>query len=155
MIEFHLNGQLVRVDSPVNWSLLRFLREQRWWGTKHGCEGGECGACAVLVDGRAVPSCLTLAHSVHGKRVETVEGLGEPGDLHPLQEAFIDVGAIQCGYCTPGMLMASLELLRRIPDPTEADVRDALTGTLCRCTGYVKPVEAVLLAAQKMQEDPS
>jgi aerobic-type carbon monoxide dehydrogenase small subunit (CoxS/CutS family) len=87
--------------------------------------------------------------------VETVEGLGKPGDLHPLQEAFVDVGAIQCGYCTPGMLMASLELLRRIPDPTEADVRDALTGTLCRCTGYVKPVEAVLLAAQKMQEELS
>ena len=151
MIELELNGETIQTDCPVGWSLLRLLRDRRLWGTKHGCEGGECGACAVLVDGRAVPSCLTLAHAIAGTKVETIESLGRPGDLHPLQQAFVDGGAIQCGYCTPGMIMASLELLRRNPRPDEEEVRDALTGTLCRCTGYVKPVEAVLEAARALE----
>ncbi|MEW6278476.1 MAG: (2Fe-2S)-binding protein, partial [Candidatus Eremiobacterota bacterium] len=119
---------------------------------KHGCETGECGTCTVLIDGKSINSCIYLAAQAHGRTILTVEGLGTPQDLHPLQQAFVETGAVQCGYCTPAMVLAAHELLTQNPDPTEADVRDALSGQLCRCTGYVKPVEAVLLAARRMKE---
>jgi putative selenate reductase molybdopterin-binding subunit len=114
---------------------------------KHGCETGECGACTVLVDGLPVASCLTLALRAEGHQVETVESIGTPDALHPLQAAFVETGAIQCGFCTPAMELSARALLDAIPEPTEAEVRDALAGCLCRCTGYLKPVQAVLRAA--------
>jgi len=127
--------------------LLDVLRREGLFGVKRGCEKGECGSCTVLVDGRAVNSCLTFAAKVEGCEVITIEGLADEDRLHPLQKAFLDHGAAQCGYCIPGMILASKALLDRTPHPTEAEVRDALAGVLCRCTGYVKPVEAVLEVA--------
>ncbi|HEY8152171.1 MAG TPA: (2Fe-2S)-binding protein, partial [Vicinamibacteria bacterium] len=128
-------------------TLLDLLRREGLRGVKHGCETGECGACTVLLDGRPVCSCLTLALRAEGRYVQTVEGLGTPDALHPVQQAFVDTGAIQCGYCTPAMELCAKALLDAVPRPTEADARDALAGCLCRCTGYVKPVEAVMRAA--------
>ncbi len=136
-------------------TLLSALRRLGYYGVKHGCESGECGACAVLLDGRPANSCVMLAVQAVGHRIETIEGLGEhpqqgwktTAGLHPLQQAFVESGAIQCGYCTPAQILAAKELLERNPDPTEAEVRDALSGVLCRCTGYIKPVQAVLRAA--------
>ncbi len=132
--------------------LLDVLRREGYFSVKHGCETGECGACAVLMDGRLVATCTVLAARADGHSIETVEGLSGPGQpLHVLQQAFVDTGAIQCGYCTPAMIMASLSLLRRTNRPTEAEARDALSGVLCRCTGYVKPVLAVLRAAARLR----
>jgi putative selenate reductase molybdopterin-binding subunit len=119
---------------------------------KHGCETGECGACAVLLDGRPVSACMTLALRAQGRSVLTVEGLGSAERLHPIQSAFVETGAIQCGFCTPAMELCAKSLLDAIPDPSEAEVRDALAGCLCRCTGYVKPVEAVLRAARQLRD---
>jgi aerobic-type carbon monoxide dehydrogenase small subunit (CoxS/CutS family) len=130
--------------------LLDVLRRQGYFGVKRGCEKGECGACTVLVNGRAVNSCLMFAAQAEGAEVLTIEGLAEGGKLHPIQEAFLDHGAAQCGFCTPGMALSAKALLDRRPHPTEAEVREALAGNLCRCTGYVKPVEAVLDAASRM-----
>lgn len=132
-------------------SLNDILREDlNLTGTKLGCGTGDCGACTVLMDGRSVSSCLTLAVEADGKAITTVEGLAPSGDrLHPVQEAFIEAGAIQCGFCTPGMELSALHLLRRNPAPREAEVRAALSGNLCRCTGYNKIVQAVLAAAAK------
>jgi aerobic-type carbon monoxide dehydrogenase small subunit (CoxS/CutS family) len=152
-IEVTVNGQLLRGEVEARTTLLDLLRRWGLRGVKHGCETGECGACAVLLDGRPVNACLTLALRAQGRRVETVEGLGSPDRLHPIQEAFVDTGAIQCGYCTPAMEVAAQALLQAIPDPTEAEVRDALAGCLCRCTGYVKPVEAVLRAAKALRNE--
>ena len=122
-------------------------------GTKLGCGTGDCGACAVMVNGRTVSSCLTLAVSVDGKSIRTVEGLAPSGEeLHPIQEAFIETGAIQCGFCTSGMEMSALNLLSHNPSPTEKEIRTGLTGHLCRCTGYNQIVEAVSLAAEKMNK---
>src|SRR5690606_16485905 len=150
-----LNGEAVAFEAAANETLLRVLRRHGVFGVKHGCETGECGACLVLVDGVPMTSCVMLASQVAGRNVTTVEGVGgaqergwrgsEP--LHALQVAFIETGAIQCGYCTPGMILAAKALLERTDRPTEAEVREALAGVLCRCTGYVKPVEAVLRAA--------
>ena len=126
------------------------LRRQGYFGVKRGCEKGECGACTVLVNGRAVNSCLMFAAQAEGAEILTIEGLAEGGKLHPIQEAFLDHGAAQCGFCTPGMALSAKALLDRRPHPTEAEVREALAGNLCRCTGYVKPVEAVLDAASRM-----
>jgi aerobic-type carbon monoxide dehydrogenase small subunit (CoxS/CutS family)/CO/xanthine dehydrogenase FAD-binding subunit len=147
-IELTLNGHPASVQIEARTSLLELLRREGLWGVKHGCETGECGACAVLVDGRPVVSCLLLAIRAQGRAVETVEGLGAPDRLHPVQQAFVDSGAIQCGYCTPAMLLLARSLLDSVPRPTEAQVREALAGCLCRCTGYVKPVEAVLRASR-------
>jgi len=118
---------------------------------KKGCETGDCGACAVLFDGRAINSCLLLAAKTDGHSVTTVEGLESDGRLSILQEAFLDAGAVQCGYCTPGMLIAATDLLNRNPDPSEDEIREAISGNLCRCTGYVKQVEAIKLAVRRMK----
>jgi len=144
---------------PRAWSiapgelLLDVLRREGFFGVKRGCEQGECGACTVLVNGRAVNSCLMFAAQVEGCDVLTIEGLADNGKLHPIQEAFLDHGAAQCGFCTPGMILSAKALLDRNPHPTEAEVREAMAGNLCRCTGYLKPVEAVLAAAARVAEE--
>jgi carbon-monoxide dehydrogenase small subunit len=143
-IRFVLNGENIRVEVPANWTLLQLLREELGLtGTKEGCGIGECGTCTVLLDGMPVNSCLVMAPKVEGKKVETVEGLGTRDSLHPLQQAFIDHGAVQCGFCTPGVLMSSKALLDRNPTPTREEVQNAITGHLCRCTGYHQIIEAV------------
>jgi len=128
--------------------LLDVLRGEGYYGVKRGCESGECGACTVLVDGQAINSCLMFAAQADGCEILTIEGLADGDALDPIQEAFLDHGAVQCGYCTPGMILNAKALLTRRPDPSEAEVREVLAGNLCRCTGYKKPVEAVLAAAQ-------
>ncbi len=150
-VEFHINGVVKSVDVAANQSLLSALRQEGYFSVKHGCETGECGACTVLIDGVARPSCVTFAAQVGGCTLTTVESLGNARKLHPIQEAFIDTGAIQCGFCTPGMVISAYALLKNNPNPTEEQVRDALSGNLCRCTGYVKPVQAVLRAAAVMR----
>jgi aerobic-type carbon monoxide dehydrogenase small subunit (CoxS/CutS family) len=147
-LELTVNGMPRHADVEARTSLLELVRRLGLHGVKHGCETGECGACAVLLDGRPVPSCLMLALRAQGRAVQTVEGLGTPENLHPVQRAFVETGAIQCGYCTPAMELCAKALLDAFPDPGEDEVRDALAGCLCRCTGYVKPVEAVLQAAR-------
>ncbi len=152
-IAFTLNGEPCEVAFAPHKTLLEVLREDlNLTGTKHGCELGECGTCAVLVDGKPVLSCLVLGVSVEGREVTTVEGLQLPdGQLHPLQTAFADLGAAQCGYCTPGFLLTAKELLEKNPRPTRLEIQQALSGNLCRCTGYLKIYEAVELAAAKMR----
>jgi carbon-monoxide dehydrogenase small subunit len=131
-------------------SLLVVLRERLGlWGAKNACEQGECGGCSVYLDGQLVLACLVLARQAEGSEVVTVEGLARPGAPHPIQEAFVRAGAIQCGFCTPGFVMATHDLLRRSPQPTEAEVESALAGNLCRCTGYAKIRDAVRLAAEE------
>jgi aerobic-type carbon monoxide dehydrogenase small subunit (CoxS/CutS family)/CO/xanthine dehydrogenase FAD-binding subunit len=147
-VDLTVNGQPRHAEGEARTTLMELLRREGLWGVKHGCETGECGACAVLLDGKPVASCLTLALRAQGHVVQTVEGLGGPDALHPVQQAFVDTGAIQCGFCTPAMEVCARALLDAVPDPTEDEVRDALAGCLCRCTGYVKPVEAVLRAAR-------
>ena len=139
-----VNGEAVQVSVAPYKTLLEMLREDlHLTGTKHGCELGECGACAVLVDGEPVLSCLTLVHEVEGRSIETVEGLTRDAELHPLQAAFADLGGSQCGYCTPGMLVTARALLDANPNPNRAEIREALSGNLCRCTGYIQIFEAV------------
>src|SRR5579859_1757085 len=150
-VEFRINGVIKSVDVAANQSLLSALRQEGYFSVKHGCETGECGACTVLIDGVARPSCVTFAAQVGGCTLTTVESLGNARKLHPIQEAFIDTGAIQCGFCTPGMVISAYALLKNNPNPTEEQVRDALSGNLCRCTGYVKPVQAILRAAAVMR----
>lgn len=149
-IRFRLNGRSRAVDAPPMERLLDLLRDRCGaTGTKEGCGEGECGACAVLLDGELVNSCLTPACQVAGRAVTTVEGLADGESLHPLQQAFWETGAAQCGICTPGMLMAGAALLTKSKAPDEAAIREALAGNLCRCTGYVKIVEGVALAARR------
>jgi aerobic-type carbon monoxide dehydrogenase small subunit (CoxS/CutS family) len=136
----------LRADAEARTSLADLLRGSGVFGVKAGCGAGRCGACAVLLDGRPVLSCLTLAVRAQGRAVVTVEGLGTAERPHPLQSAFAEAGASQCGFCTPGLLLGARALLEAVPDPTEAEVKDALAG-LCRCTGYAKPLAAVLAAA--------
>ena len=128
--------------------LLDVLRREGYFGVKRGCEKGECGACTVLVEGKPINSCLMFAAQADGREVLTIEGLAHGDTLDPLQEAFLDHGASQCGFCTPGMILAAKALLEKNPNPSEREVREAMTGNYCRCTGYVKPVEAVLAAAK-------
>ena len=145
---FTLNGHARRVEAPAHWTVLDLLRDGlALLGTKDGCGEGVCGACTVLLDGEPARACLVLAARLEGRRLLTIEGLGVDG-RDPLQEAFATRGAAQCGFCTPGMILAARALLEANPAPTEADVREALAGNLCRCTGYVKIVEAVLAAAR-------
>src|SRR5256886_8954073 len=146
-LELSINGVIKSLDVAPNESLMTVLRQEGYYSVKHGCETGECGACTVLVDGVPRPSCVMLAAQAGGCTLTTVESLGSARKLHPLQEAFVDTGAIQCGFCTPGMVLSAHALLKSNPHPTEEEVRDALSGNLCRCTGYVKPVQAVMRAA--------
>ena len=151
-LSLRVNGEDRDVIAPVHKTLLEVLREDvGLTGTKHGCELGECGTCTVLVDGTPVLSCLTLPVELQGREVTTVEGLARGGRLHPLQEAFAELGAAQCGYCTPGILVASKALLERNPAPTRSEIAEWLAGNLCRCTGYLKILEAVELAAERMR----
>ena len=147
-LAFVVNGESVRLEVAPQATLLQVLREDlELTGTKYGCGEGECGACSVLLDGKIVNSCLVLALECEGAEVLTIEGLGANGQLHPIQQAFVDHGAIQCGFCTPGMIMATHALLQANPTPTEAEVRRGLEGNLCRCTGYRKIIDAVLSLA--------
>jgi len=148
-IKFKLNGREVELDVPPGRRLLDLLREDLGLtGTKEGCGEGECGACAVIVDGKLRLSCLTTAIQVDGKEVLTVEGLAKDGKLHPIQEALVETAGLQCGFCTPGFVMAAYALLLEKPRPTREEVRAWLSGNLCRCTGYERIVDAVLLAAE-------
>jgi carbon-monoxide dehydrogenase small subunit len=148
-IELTVNGEQREADVWVGESLLFALRERLGLpGSKNACEQGECGSCSVLLDGQLVCSCLVLAAQTDGHQVVTVEGLsGDEGELHPVQDAFVRAGAVQCGFCTPGLVVAAADLLRRSPRPSDDEIREALSGNLCRCTGYQKILEAVRLAA--------
>ncbi|HVG29278.1 MAG TPA: (2Fe-2S)-binding protein [Pyrinomonadaceae bacterium] len=151
-ISFTLNGEPAEVAFAPHKTLLEVLREDlNLTGTKHGCELGECGTCAVLVDGRSVLSCLVLGLDAEGRSVQTVEGMADAAGLHPLQETFADTGAAQCGYCTPGFLLVAKELLSHNDNPSREEIKEALSGNLCRCTGYIKIYEAVELAAARMR----
>jgi aerobic-type carbon monoxide dehydrogenase small subunit (CoxS/CutS family) len=151
-VRLSVNGEPVEAAFAPHKTLLEVLREDLGLtGTKHGCELGECGTCAVLVDGKPVLSCLVLGLECEGRRVETVEGMAGPNGLHPLQKAFSDLGAAQCGYCTPGILLTARALLEENPKPTLDQIKEALAGNLCRCTGYIKIFEAVELAAAWMR----
>ena len=147
-----VNGEALEASFAPYKTLLEVLREELGLtGTKHGCELGECGTCTVLVDGRPVLSCLTLPVECEGREVTTVEGLARDGQLHPLQQAFAELGAAQCGYCTPGFLLVAQALLRENPRPTRGEIAEACAGNLCRCTGYLKIFEAIELAAERMR----
>lgn len=149
-VTFKVNGKQVTVSTPPDRVLLDILREDLLLtGTKEGCREGECGACTVLLDGKPVNSCLVFASQLEGKEVTTIEGLAQKGKLHPLQQAFIDEGAVQCGFCIPGMIMSAKALLDKNPHPSVEDVKEALSGNLCRCTGYKKIIKAVLKASQQ------
>ena len=151
-ISFRLNGEQTEVAFAPHKTLLEVLREDlNLTGTKHGCELGECGTCAVLVDGRSILSCLMLGLDAEGRDVKTIEGMAEGAELHPLQQTFADLGAAQCGYCSPGFLLVAEELLKKLPNPSRAEIQEALSGNLCRCTGYIKIYEAVELAAARMR----
>ena len=145
-----VNGALLEADVWGGESLLTMLRDTlELPGSKNACEQGECGSCSVILDGELVCACLVLAAQVDGHEVVTVEGLARGDDLHPVQAAFVEAGAVQCGFCTPGLVVAVADLLERVPDPSEDEVREALSGNVCRCTGYVKIFDAVRLAAER------
>jgi aerobic carbon-monoxide dehydrogenase small subunit len=149
-VEFVVNGEERDAEIWEGESLLYTLREHMGLpGSKNACEQGECGSCSVLLDGELVCACLVLTAQAEGHEVATVEGLGAEGELHPVQEAFAATGAVQCGFCTPGLVMAAADLLQRVPDPSEDEIREALSGNLCRCTGYAKIFDAVRLAAER------
>ncbi|MCR5336512.1 MAG: (2Fe-2S)-binding protein [Synergistes sp.] len=153
MTTLRINGQEYSAEIPGSMTLLEFIREvAKLTGTKKGCDNGDCGSCSVLLDGRAVLSCITPAFKAEGHNVTTIEGLASADELHPVQKAFIEAGAIQCGYCTPGMVMATVSLLSENADPSEEEIRCAIAGHLCRCTGYENTVKAVELAAKKLAE---
>lgn len=152
-LSFLLNGKETRVEVPPDRKFVDVLRyDLGVTGTKECCGAGECGACTILVDGRARLSCLMAAAQLQGRSVKTIEGLGTNGSLHPVQDAFIEYGAVQCGFCTPGVVLAAVHLLERNPDPTREEIREGLSGNLCRCSGYMKIVDAVEAAARKMRE---
>jgi len=150
-IKVNINGDHYELKVKPNTLLLDLLRnEVGLTGTKRGCDTGECGACTVLIDGLAVNSCLVLAAEVNGKNITTIEGLAKNGKLHPLQESFMEEGASQCGFCTPGMILSAKALLDKNPNPTEEEIKIAISGNLCRCTGYKKIIKAINSAAHKM-----
>jgi carbon-monoxide dehydrogenase small subunit len=152
IIQLTVNGEPVEAAVEPNQTLLQFLRDDLGLtGTKHGCGLGDCGACTVIVDGMPVNSCLVLAVQAAGRKVLTIEGLAENGKLHPIQQAFVDKGAIQCGFCSPGMILSAKALLDENPKPTEHEIRTAISGNLCRCTGYQKIVEAVQEAVKTIE----
>jgi carbon-monoxide dehydrogenase small subunit len=148
-ITLTVNGELEQVDVPSNLNLLGLLREKlALTGTKNGCSAGECGACTVLMNGEPVNSCMVLAVECHGAEIITVEGLAQDGRLDPVQQALIDTGGVQCGFCTPGVLITARALLDRNPHPSEEEIREALVGNLCRCTGYVRIIQGIQEAAR-------
>jgi carbon-monoxide dehydrogenase small subunit len=152
VIALHVNGERTELLLPVHKTLLEVLREDmQLTGTKHGCELGECGTCTVLVDGRPELSCLVLPVQVEGRAITTIEGMASGSELHPLQQAFAELGAAQCGYCTPGILLAAKSLLESNAAPSRDEIREALAGNLCRCTGYTKILDAVELAGDRMR----
>lgn len=142
-VQFTVNGEEVHAEFPTYTTLLQALREMGYMEVKNGCEKGDCGSCTVLLDGRPVNSCLVLAVQAHGRKVATVRGLGRVDSLHPLQRNFIEHDAVQCGFCTPGMLLSAKALLDENPSPTREEIRIAISGNLCRCTGYVRIVDAI------------
>ena len=152
-VKFRVNGEQKELDASPTKSLLDVLREDLFLtGTKRGCDGGECGACTVIMNGKAVNSCLVIATELDGSEITTIEGLARDGkDIHPLQRAFVEKGAVQCGFCTPGMIMTAKAFLDSNPNPSEDEVRSALSGNLCRCTGYTKIVEAVMTGAEEVR----
>src|SRR5216683_8361778 len=151
-IALELNGEPLEVAFAPHKTLLEVLREDlNLTGTKHGCELGECGTCTVLVDGRSILSCLMLGLDAEGRAITTIEGMADGATLHPLQDTFADTGAAQCGYCSPGFLLAAKELIEKNPKPSRDEIKEALSGNLCRCTGYIKIYEAVELAAARMR----
>lgn len=152
-LELKVNGEAVLWECEPHEFLTEVLRAHGLIGTKRGCETGDCGACAVLLDGVEVPSCITLAAQAAGHEITTIEGLGDFDQPHPLQQSFVDHTAIQCGYCTPGMVIAAKSLLDHTPAPSEQEVRESLAGHVCRCTGYVKPIQAVLAAAEQARKE--
>jgi aerobic-type carbon monoxide dehydrogenase small subunit (CoxS/CutS family) len=151
-IELTVNGKAYGLDVGAGETLLELLRRLGYKSVKNACGTGSCGACTVLMDGKPVMSCIVLAPQADRRVVTTVEGLAGDGALHPLQEAFIEFGAPQCGFCTPGMLMTAVALLSRNPDPTRQEVREAISGNICRCSGYVRVIDAVMAAAVKMRQ---
>jgi len=151
-ITLTINGETEQVDVPSNMTLLQMLREKMaFTGTKNGCNAGECGACTVLLDGEPVNSCMVLAVECQGSQVVTVEGLINDGVLDPVQQTIMDHGGVQCGFCTPGMLISARALLDRNPNPSDDDIREALVGNLCRCTGYLRIIDAVQDAAERQR----
>jgi aerobic-type carbon monoxide dehydrogenase small subunit (CoxS/CutS family) len=152
LVKLNVNGEDLELAIAPHHTLLEVLREDAGLtGTKHGCEQGECGLCTVLIDGLPLFSCLALAIEAEGSEIRTVEGLARRGELHPLQQAYVETGASQCGYCSPGMLMSAIALLEQNPAPTRDEIREALAGNLCRCTGYLAIIDAVELAAARMR----
>jgi carbon-monoxide dehydrogenase small subunit len=150
-IELHVNGQVYEIETEPWRTLLEVLRDGlNMTGTKVSCAEGHCGACTVIIDGEAVNACLTLAMEAQDKEILTIEGLSEGGDLHPIQETFVTHGAVQCGFCTPGLIMASKVFLGHNPEPSDEEIKKVLAGHLCRCTGYMQIIEAVKAAAELM-----
>jgi carbon-monoxide dehydrogenase small subunit len=149
-LKLRINGAEREAEAREHESLLTVLRERLGlWGSKNACEQGECGSCSVLLDGTLVCACLVLAVQADGHEVVTVEGLTDGEELHPVQQAFVDAGAVQCGFCTPGLVVATADLLKRSPSPSDDEIREALSGNLCRCTGYAKIFDAVRMAASR------
>lgn len=154
MVKFKLNGEAVHVEVEHQWTLLQLLRDHlELSGSKEGCGVGECGACTVIIDGEAVNSCIFPVLEVEGKSVTTIEGLADKtGILHPLQKAFVEHGAVQCGFCTPGMILSAKALLDKTPNPTDEEIKTAISGNLCRCTGYVQIIEAIRTVCERNKE---
>lgn len=154
VVQLTINGEKREVLTPPHATLLETLREDlQLTGTKHGCELGECGACTVLIDGKPVLSCLVLTLEVQESEIETIEGVAQQDQMHPLQKTFADTGAAQCGYCTPGFIMVAKALLEKKEKPTRDEIKEALSGNLCRCTGYIKIYESVEMAIEQMVEE--
>lgn len=155
IIEFTCNGEMKKVDVPANMRAIDLLRDALGLtGTKEGCGKGECGACTILLDGKPIPSCILYASKLNGRKVQTIEGITEKdGKLSPIQEAFIEEGAVQCGFCTPGMILSSKALLEENSQPTEEEIEEALSGNICRCTGYTKIIKAVKSASVKIAKE--
>lgn len=154
LMTFYVNGTEHTLAVEPNTTLIDLLREQlHLTGVKKGCDDGDCGACSVLCDGKVIPSCTTLAAEVQNCQITTIEGIAQKGKLHPVQQAFVDCFAIQCGFCTPGMVIATIALLNENPDPDEEEIRDFLRGNICRCTGYTKIIDAVMQAKEVMKKE--
>ena len=153
-VSFVLNGKEIQIETPSDRRVVDILREDHHLtGTKEGCGTGECGACTILVDGESRLSCLMVAAQLEGRKVTTIEGLAEGEGLDPVQQAFVELGAVQCGFCTPGMILTAVDLLQKNPNPTRLEIREGISGNLCRCTGYQKIVDAVEAASLRMKED--